>query len=186
MDTDEILLETEESMEKSLEFMQHEFASVRTGKASPSLVENIDVEAYGSTMKMKAVALISAPEPRLLVIQPFDLGTVKDIERALRESRLGINPAVDGKIIRIPLPELSQERRLELAKTVKQMAEETKVRLRGVRRDSIDSLRKAQKAGEITEDLLHDNEGQVQKLTDKFVKAVDEGLAAKEAEILKV
>lgn len=186
MDTDELLLETEESMEKCLEFMQHEFASVRTGKASPALVENIDVEAYGTTMKMKAVALISAPEPRLLVIQPFDLGTIKDIEKALRESRLGINPAVDGKLIRLPIPELSLERRNELVKTVKQMSEETKVRIRAARRDAIDSLRKAQKAGEISEDLLHDNEGEVQKLTDKSVKSVDDALTAKEADILKV
>ncbi len=186
MDPEELLMETEDGMDKTLEFMQQEFTAVRTGKASPALVENMDIEAYGSTMKLKQLALITAPEARLLVIQPFDQGTVKDIEKAIKESRLGINPASDGKLIRLPMPELSQERRLELAKTVKQMAEETKVRLRGVRRDAIDSLRKAQKAGEITEDMLHDNEVAVQKLTDKSVKAVDEALAAKEADIMKV
>ncbi len=179
-------METEDGMEKTLEFMQHEFTAVRTGKASPALVENLDVEAYGSTMKLKAMALITAPEARLLVIQPFDQGTLKDIERALKESRLGINPASDGKLIRLHMPELSQERRIELAKQVKQMAEETKVRVRGVRRDAIDALRKGQKAGDLTEDLLHDHEAEVQKLTDKSVKTIDETLAAKEADIMKV
>lgn len=186
MDPEELLMEAEDGMDKTIEFMQQEFTAVRTGKASPALVENMDIETYGSTMKLKQLALITAPEARLLVIQPFDQGTVKDIEKAIKESRLGINPASDGKLIRLPMPELSQERRIELAKTVKQMSEETKVRLRGVRRDAIDSLRKAQKSGDITEDMLHDNEAAVQKLTDKSVKTVDEALAAKEAEIMKV
>src|SRR6187402_2333711 len=108
MDPDEILLETEAAMEKAFEYMTHEFASVRTGKASPALVENIDVEAYGTQMKMKQVAVISTPEPRLLLIQPFDGSTTKDIERAIKESKIGINPAVDGKLIRLPIPQLSE------------------------------------------------------------------------------
>src|SRR5919197_441794 len=143
MSTDDILLEAEMSMEKSVDYMVHEFAAVRTGKASPGLVENVDVPAYGSTMKLKQLALITTPEPRLLVVQPFDAGTVQDIERALKESKIGITPAVDGKIIRLPIPELSEERRREL-------------------------------------------ENEVQKLTDRFVKSVDEHLARKEAEIMKV
>ena len=106
MSTDDILLEAEMSMEKSVDYMVHEFAAVRTGKASPALVENIDVHAYGSAMKLKQLALITTPEPRLLVVQPFDAGTVRDIERALNESKIGITPAVDGKIIRLPIPEL--------------------------------------------------------------------------------
>ena len=116
MSSDEILLETEAAMEKAVDYMSHEFASVRTGKASPALVENIDVEAYGANMKLKQLALITTPEPRLLVIQPFDASTTKDIERAIKESKIGINPAVDGKIIRLPIPELSEERRKDLVK----------------------------------------------------------------------
>src|SRR5438067_2526404 len=142
MDPDEILLETEAAMEKAADYMTHEFASVRTGKASPSLVENIDVEAYGTNMKLKQLALITTPEPRLLVIQPFDASTVKNIEQAIKESKIGINPAVDGKIIRLPIPELSEERRKDLVKTVKHMAEEARVRIRGHRRDGIDEAKK--------------------------------------------
>ncbi len=108
------------SMEKSVDYMVHEFSGVRTGKASPALVENVDVQAYGSTMKLKQLALITTPESRLLVVQPFDAGTVQDIERALKESKIGITPAVDGKIIRLPIPELSEERRKESGEIVKQ------------------------------------------------------------------
>src|SRR5450755_3242055 len=114
MSAEEILFEAEVTMEKSVDYMIHEFSSVRTGKASPALVENIDVEAYGASMKLKQLALVTTPEPRLLVIQPFDASTTKDIEKAIKESRLGINPAVDGKIIRLPIPALSEERRKDL------------------------------------------------------------------------
>ena len=118
MTEEEILLEAEVSMEKSVDYMVHEFSSVRTGKASPALVENVDVEAYGSTMKLKQLALITTPEPRLLVVQPFDAATVRDIEKALKESKIGIMPMVDGKIIRLPIPELSEERRKDLVKSL--------------------------------------------------------------------
>ena len=151
MSPDDILLETEVAMEKSVDYMIHEFAAVRTGKASPSLVENIDVEAYGTSMKIKQLALITTPEPRLLVIQPFDASTTQSIEKAIKESKIGINPAVDGKIIRLPIPELSEERRKDLARSLKQMAEEARVRVRGHRRDGIDEAKKLEKAGEITE-----------------------------------
>ncbi|EDY15783.1 ribosome recycling factor [Chthoniobacter flavus Ellin428] len=186
MDPDETLLETEASMEKGFEYMQHEFAAVRTGKASPALVENIDVEAYGSQMKLKQLALITTPEPRLLVIQPFDGSTTKDIERAIKESKIGINPAVDGKIIRLPIPALSEERRKDLVKGIKQMAEEARVRIRSARRDGIDGLKKAQKDGKITEDDLESYEKEIQKLTDGFTKKIDDAVNAKEADILKV
>jgi ribosome recycling factor len=159
---------------------------VRTGKASPSLVENIDVEAYGATMKLKQLALITTPEPRLLVIQPFDGSTVKDIEKAIKESKIGINPAVDGKIIRLPIPELSEERRKDLVKTIKHMAEEARVRIRSCRRDGIDEAKKIEKADEITEDERRDIESEIQKLTDKFVKSIDEAVSAKEADIMKI
>lgn len=186
MDPDEILLETEAAMEKGFEYMQHEFAAVRTGKASPALVENIDVEAYGSAMKLKQLALITTPEPRLLVIQPFDASTTKDIEKAIKESRLGINPAVDGKIIRLPIPALSEERRKDLVKGIKQMAEEARVRIRSSRREGIDTLKKGHKDGNLTEDALESYEKEIQKLTDGFVKKIDDAVTAKEADILKV
>src|SRR5204862_7951710 len=166
MDPDEILLDTEDSMEKGFEYLQHEFSSVRTGKASPALVENIDVEAYGASMKLKQLALITTPEPRLLVIQPFDASTTKDIEKAIKESKIGINPAVDGKIIRLPIPALSEERRKDLVKGIKQMAEEARVRIRSARREGIDAIKKAHKDGSVTEDELETYEKEIQKLTD--------------------
>ena len=186
MNADDLLLESEEGMEKSVSYMTHEFSSVRTGKASPALVENVDVMAYGASMKLKQLALITTPEPRLLVIQPFDATTVKDIERGLKESKVGINPLVDGKIIRLPIPELNEERRKDLVKTIRQMAEEAKVRVRGHRRDAIDNARKGKKDGDLTEDQLGDLEGNVQKITDQYIKSIEDQLMVKEADIMKV
>jgi ribosome recycling factor len=186
MTAEEILFDAEVSMEKSVDYMVHEFSSVRTGKASPALVENVDVEAYGSAMKLKQLALITTPEPRLLVVQPFDAGTVKDIEKALKESKIGIMPLVDGKIIRLPIPELSEERRKDLVKSLRQMAEEARVRVRANRRTAVDDGRKMQKGGELTEDGLRDLESDVQKLTDKSVKEIDGHLERKEAEVMKI
>src|ERR1043166_7254698 len=186
MSRDDILLEAEMSMEKSVDYMVHEFATVRTGKASPALVENVDVHAYGSTMKLKQVALITTPEPRLLVVQPFDAGTVRDIEKALNESRIGITPAVDGKIIRLPIPELSEERRKDLVRSLGKMAEEARVRVRANRHAALDAAKKLKASGGLTEDGFHDLQGDVQKLTDRFVKSIDEHLKHKDAEVMKV
>jgi ribosome recycling factor len=186
MTRDDILLEAEMAMEKSVDFMVHEFAAVRTGKASPALVENVDVHAYGSTMKLKQLALITTPEARLLVVQPFDAGTVRDIEKALNESRIGINPSVDGKIIRLPIPELSEERRKDLVRSLGKMAEEARVRVRGNRRTALDEAKKMKASGTLTEDGMRDTEDEVQKLTDRFVKSIDDHLGRKEAEIMKV
>jgi len=186
MSTEEILFEAEEAMEKSVDYMIHEFSAVRTGKASPALVENVDVEAYGSAMKLKQLALITTPEPRLLVVQPFDASTIRDIEKALKESKIGIQPLVDGKIIRLPIPELSEERRKDLVKSLRQMAEEARVRVRANRRTAIDDAKKLKTAGELTEDGLRDIETDVQKLTDRFVKSVDDHFERKEAEVMKV
>ena len=186
MDPDEVMLETEEAMEKAVEYLTHEFSGVRTGKASPALVENIDVEAYGSMMKIKQLAVISTPEPRMIVIQPFDGSTTKDIERGIKESKLGINPTVDGKIIRLPIPPLTEERRRDLVKSIKQMSEEARVRVRSARRDGIDTMKKLQKDGKITEDDLENYEKEIQKLTDKSVHRMEESVVAKEAEIMKV
>jgi len=186
MSSDDILLEAEMAMEKSVDFMAHEFAAVRTGKASPALVENVDVQAYGSAMKLKQLALITTPEPRLLVVQPFDAGTVRDIEKALNESRIGITPSVDGKIIRLPIPELSEERRKDLVRSLGKMAEEARVRVRANRRAALDEAKKLKASGGLTEDGMRDTESEVQKLTDRFVKSIDDHLARKEAEIMKV
>jgi ribosome recycling factor len=186
MAPEEILFEAEAAMEKGVEYMLHEFAAVRTGKASPALVENVDVSAYGTSMKLKQLALISTPEPRLLLIQPFDGSITKDIEKALKESKIGITPAVDGKLIRLPIPELSEERRKELVKTVRHMAEEARVRIRSSRRNGIDEVKRIEKAGEITEDERHDLEEEIQKLTDKYVKEIDAHVENKEMDIMKV
>jgi ribosome recycling factor len=186
MTAEEILFEAEVTMEKSVDYMIHEFSSVRTGKASPALVENVDVEAYGSSMKLKQLALITTPEPRLLVVQPFDAATVRDIEKALKESKIGITPAVDGKIIRLPIPELSEERRKDLVKSLRQMAEEARVRVRSNRRTALDDAKKLKASGVLTEDGIRDLELDVQKLTDRFVKSVDDHLERKEAEVMKV
>ena len=186
MDPDEILLDAEATMEKGVEYMIHEFAAVRTGKASPAIVENIDVEAYGASMKLKQLALITTPEPRLLVIQPFDASTTKDIEKAIKESKVGINPIVDGKIIRLPIPALSEDRRKDLVKSIKQMAEEARVRVRSARRESLDAIKKAEKDGKVSEDNRETFEKEIQKLTDGFVKKIDDAFASKEADIMKV
>ena len=186
MSLEKAIFEAEESMEKAVQFMMHEFGGIRTGKASPALVETLDVRAYDTSMKLKQLALISAPEPRLLVIQPFDASTVKDIERAINESKLGINPVVDGKIIRIPIPELSEERRRDLAKTVKHLAEEARVRVRACRREAIETAKKLQKEGQLSEDELRDAEAEVQKMTDKSVSEIDKHVATKEAELMKI
>jgi ribosome recycling factor len=186
MTADEILLETEEAMEKAVEYMVHEFASVRTGKASPALVENIDVAAYGTSMKLKQLALITTPEPRLLLIQPFDASVTRDIEKAINESKIGITPSVDGKLIRLPVPELSEERRKDLVRTTRQMAEEARVRVRASRRTGIDQVKKAEKEGELTEDDRRNLEDEIQKLTDRYVKEADQQLESKEVDIMRV
>ena len=186
MDPDEILLETEADMEKGFDYLTHELAVVRTGKASPALVENINVEIFGISMKIKQLALITAPEARLLVIQPFGGQNIKEIERSIRESKLGINTAVDGKIIRIPIPQLSEERRKDLVKLVHQIAEESKIRIRSARRVGMDSFKKIQKDGKITRDDLENYEEEVQKLTDMFTRKIEDSVSAKEAEIMKI
>src|SRR5438270_6784958 len=169
MSAEDILLEAEMAMEKSVDYMVHEFSSVRTGKASPALVENIDVQAYGSSMKLKQLALITTPESRLLVVQPFDASTVQDIERALKESKIGIMPAVDGKIIRLPIPELSEERRKDLVKSLGKMAEEARVRVRANRRGALDEAKKLKASGGLTEGGLREGESKGEELTVRIV-----------------
>ena len=188
MDPEEAILHVEETMSKAVDYLLQEFAGVRTGKASPSLIDNIDVHvhAYGSTAKLKTLAVISSPEPRMLMVQPFDPSTTKDIERAIRESKLGLNPAAADRSIRVPIPELSEERRRDMVKLIKQLAEEAKVRLRAARKDGMDAAKKMKAENILTEDGQKVFEKDVQELTNKFTKSVDEHAVAKEADLMKV
>lgn len=183
---DEIMMEAEERMQKAVDHVIHEFSGLRTGKASPALIEGVVVEAYGSQMKLKEVANVSIPEPRQLLIQPWDISTMAAIEKGIQKANLGLNPAIDGKVMRLVMPEMSEERRVEVTKIARKLAEESRVGVRHVRRDAIDSLKKAGKGGELTEDDVAKGEKDVQKLTDGFIKKVDEHLTAKEKEIMTI
>ena len=186
MTLDDILLEAEEKMIKTEGVVQHEFARESTGKASPSLVENIMVEVYGSQMRIRELAGITTPEPRMLLIQPWDAATVHPIEKGIQKSNLGLNPSVQGKVIRIILPELSEERRHEFVKVVRKMTEDGRVAVRHVRRDAIEHLKKESKAGAIAEDDLEHAEKEVQKLTDQYISKIETHLSHKEKEIMTV
>lgn len=187
MNIDDILLECEEKMQKSEEHVVQEFNGVRTGKASPSLVENIMVEVYGgSHMRIRELAGITAPEPRQLLVQPWDQGTLVPIEKAIQKANIGLNPMVQGRSLRILIPELSTEQREKFVKAVKHMAETGRVAVRHVRREAIEHLKKEQKASTITEDELKHGEKEVQTLTDQFIKKIDDHLHHKEQEIMKV
>jgi ribosome recycling factor len=182
----DILDDMELRMMKSLEVIQDEFSHIRTGKASPSLVENLQVEAYGGHMRLRELASITTPEPRLIVIQPWDAQNAPAVEKAIQKSGLGLNPHVDGKIIRLPIPELSEERRKELDKIVKKMAEDGRVAVRHIRRDAMEAAKKAKKAGEIGEDDEKKIEHEIQAKTDEYIGQIDAELAKKEKEILTV
>ncbi|MFM7213514.1 MAG: ribosome recycling factor [Verrucomicrobiota bacterium] len=183
--TDEILFETEEKMLKTEEHLVQQFAGVRTGKASASLIENVPVEAYGSHMRLKELATITTPEARMLTVQPFDVGNTKAIEKAIQNSNLGLNPATQGKFIRIVLPDLSAERRAEFVKLCKKMTEDGRVAIRNERRQAMEALKKAKNDG-TSEDEVKTAEGQVQKLTDQYIAKLEQHLAHKEKEILTV
>lgn len=186
MALDDILLEAEEKMAKTEEVVQHEFAGVRTGKASPALVENIQVDVYGSTMRIRELAGITTPETRMILIQPWDASTVHPIEKAIQKSNLGLNPSVDKKFIRIVLPDLSTERRQEFTRVVRKMAEDGRVAIRHVRRDAIEALKKEAKQGGVSEEDVEHAEKEVQKLTDQYIGHIDQHLAHKEKEIMTV
>ena len=188
MDPDTAILDVEEAMLKCVEYLTHEFVGVRTGKASPALIENLDVhvQAYGGVSKLKSLAVISSPDPRMLVVQAFDPATTRDIERAIRESKLGLNPSAADRSLRVPIPELSEERRRDMVKLIKQLAEEAKVRLRAARKDGMDAAKKLKANNLLTEDGQKDFEDEVQELTKKYTKKIDEHAVAKEADLMKV
>ena len=173
-------------MDKSVDATHEHFNSVRTGRAAPALLDRIQVDYYGTPTPLKNLATISAPEPRLLSIQPFDPSSVKAVEKAIMESDLGLTPSSDGKVIRLPIPQLTEERRKELVKLVRHMAEEGRVAVRNVRRDAIKHLGDLVKGGDVGDDEERAAEGRVQKLTDDHVAKIDEILKRKEAEIMEV
>ena len=175
-----------EKMNKSVAVYRKELSSMRAGRANPQLLDRITVEYYGSQMPINQVANISIPEPRIIQIAPWEQSMLKVIEKAIQKSDLGINPSNDGKIIRLLLPELTQERRKELVKQTRKMAEDCKVAIRSIRRDCMDKLKKMQKNGEITEDDLKYGEKEMQDITDKFVKETDSVAAEKEKEIMAI
>ncbi|MGB0613711.1 MAG: ribosome recycling factor [Miltoncostaeaceae bacterium] len=173
-------------MEGAVKNLGQEFAGLRTGRATTALLDRIQVDAYGAPTPLPQLAKIHAPEPRLLTVQPFDKTMIPDVERAIMESDLGLTPGNDGTTIRLPLPQLTEERRKELVKVAHRMAEEARVAVRNVRRDVLNEFKRAEKDGEVSKNELGRAQDQVQKLTDAEVKAVDEMLARKEAEILEV
>ena len=179
----EIVHSTEDKMKKAIEATRREFAEIRTGRASPSMVEGLRVEYYGTPTLLKQIASISIPDARLIVIQPWDINAVKDIEKAILKSNLGITPMIDGKVIRLSIPQLSKERRLELTKVVKDMAEEGRISLRTIRRDANELVKKLESDKSITEDDRFRGQDEIQKLTDKYIKNIDQILEEKEQEL---
>ncbi len=183
---EDFLADAKRRMDKSIEATHHEFNSIRTGRASPALLDRITIDYYGTPTPLKNLASISAPEARLLVVQPFDPGSIKNIERAVQESDLGLTPSNDGKIVRLPIPALTEERRKDLVKVVRRVAEDGKVAIRNVRRDVMQHLKELVVNGEVGDDEERRAEQQVQKITDDHTKSIDDLLKSKEADIMEV
>jgi ribosome recycling factor len=183
---EDFLADAKRRMDKSIEATHHEFNSIRTGRASPALLDRITIDYYGTPTPLKSLASISAPEARLLVVQPFDPGAIKNIERAVQESDLGLTPSNDGKVVRLPIPALTEERRKDLVKVVRRVAEDGKVAIRNVRRDVMQHLKELVVNGDVGDDEERRAEQQVQKITDDHTKSIDDLLKVKEAEIMEV
>lgn len=182
----DVLREYEAHLKKAVEALRHNLASIRTGRASSGLVEHLHVEAYGATMPLNQLANIAVPEARLIVIQPFDAGMIKVIEKAIQNSDLGINPSNDGRVIRLGIPPLTEERRRELTKVVRSRVEDVKVSVRNQRRDAIDDLKTMESEKMISEDELRHGQERIQQLTDKYIAELDQVGKTKEAEVLAV
>jgi ribosome recycling factor len=183
---DELLADAADRMGKSVEATKHDFGSVRTGRANPSLLDRIVVDYYGAQTPLKQLSTISAPEARLLTVQPYDKASIKAIEKAINESDVGLNPSNDGNLIRLVLPELTEERRKDLVKVVRGISEEGRIKVRNVRRDCMQHLRELRDAGDVGSDEEHRAETELQKLTDQHIAEIDALLKAKEVEILEV
>jgi len=173
-------------MEGAVDVLHQEFGGLRTGRAATSLLEPVVVQAYGSEMPMNQVGTISAPEPRLLTVQVWDKGLVQSVEKAILESGLGLNPQTEGQVVRVPIPTLTEERRVELTKVAGKYAEDARIAVRNIRRHAMDDLKKAEKDGEISQDAHHDYGKEVQELTDEHIGKIDEALGHKEEEIMQV
>lgn len=182
----EILSTIHDRMNKTLEHIRREFSTIRTGRASASLVDGLDVDYYGSSVALNQLANISVPEPRLLMITPYDKGALGSIEKAILKSDLGLTPNNDGRVIRIPIPELTEERRKNLVKVVRRLAEDTRVSIRNIRREANEQIKKSEKNGDIPEDESHRIVDEVQKVTGEYITKVDEILKMKEKEIMEV
>jgi ribosome recycling factor len=182
----DVLREAEGKMKKSAESLRHHLSTIRTGRASPALVEHLPVDAYGSSMPLNQLAGINVPEARLIVIQPYDASTIKAIEKAIQNSELGINPSNDGRVIRLVIPQLTEERRRDLTKLVRSRVEESKVALRNIRREGLDDLRQLEHEKLISEDDQRRGQDKLQELTDRYSREVDQIGAAKEAEVMEV
>jgi ribosome recycling factor len=180
------LQEARNDMEKALEALRRDFSGVRTGKASPALLDTVRVDAYGSPTPLNQVASVSAPEARLLVVQPWDRGLMPAVEKAIRESDLGLNPSNDGKVIRVPIPALTEERRKEYVRLLHKMAEEGRVVVRHARKEANDRIKARQKGGDLSEDEARREQDEVQKLTDSYIDRIEELLKHKEAEVMEV
>ena len=185
-DIDVVKKDINRRMEGALDVLQREFGGLRTGRASTSLLEPITVEAYDSQMPLNQVATISVPEPRMLTVQVWDKGLVKAVEKAILESGLGLNPATEGQLLRLPIPPLNEERRVELTKIAGKYAEDTRIAVRNVRRHAMDDFKRSEKENLISQDQHRDNSKEIQTMTDEFIKRIDEILAAKEKEIMQV
>jgi len=183
---DDILLESDDRMDKAVQFLHQELAGLRSGKASPSLVENVSVEYYGAQTRLRQLANIATPEPRLIVISAYDPSSLQAIERAILAANVGVTPINDGRVIRIPIPELSEERRKEIIKVAHRMAEEARVAIRNVRRDANEHIKNLQKGGKATEDERDQGLEEIQKYTDTYTKKVDDMLASKEKDLMTV
>ena len=186
MELKDLMLEQEQRMDKSIESLKHEFASIRTGRASVALLDKIMVDYYGSPTPINQVANISVPEPRMILVAPWDKSMIGAIEKAILQSDLGLNPGNDGTAIRLTIPQLTEERRKEIVKIVHKKAEDAKVAVRNIRRDANDVLKKEEKSKTITEDDVKDGLDQIQKLTDKKIKQIDDLKAVKEKDVLEV
>ena len=180
------LAEARAQMEKALEALRREFASVRAGKATPALLDTVRVEAYGSKLPINQVGTVSAPEPRLVVVQPWDKSLIPAIEKAIREAQLGLNPSNDGSVIRIPIPPLTEERRKEMVRMLHKMAEEGRVAIRHARQEVREAIKRRQQAHELSEDDARRELDEVQRLTDEYIAKVDQLLKAKEQEVMEV
>ncbi len=176
----------ERRMQGAVESVKREFSTIRTGRANPAILDRVEVEVYGSRMDLRSVANVGAPEARLLMVTPFDPNSIKAIERAIENADLGLNPQNDGKVIRLPIPELTEERRREFIRMARSMAEEGRVSVRNVRRDEMRDVHELRKEGEISEDDERRAEDELQKLTNRYVKIIDDTLAEKESELLEV